>query len=284
MSKDESKNKNLYQCISDKLYKKELKRLQLELVALQQWVVAKGIKVCIIFEGRDGAGKSSAIKTITDRVNPRIFRTVALPAPSEREKTQLYYQRYIAHLPAAGEIVLFDRSWYNRAGVERVMGFCTEQETKQFLQTVPFIEKAIVDDGIILIKYWLNVDMAEQEKRLKDRVVDGRKIWKLSSMDIESYRRWYDYSRARDEMIPATDTAWAPWFIVDSNDKKKARLNIISHLLSNIPYEYIDYPDITFPDRQSAKGYKAPSYTYHVVEDQYADKQKIKKSKNKRVN
>lgn len=279
MSKHEKASKQSVLGITNKVYKKELERLEIELIALQRWVVAKGLKVCVIFEGRDGAGKSGTIKTIMARVNPRIFRATALPAPSEKEKTQLYYQRYIAHLPSAGEIVLFDRSWYNRAGVERVMGFCTEQEAEKFLQITPLIEKAIVDDGIILIKYWLNVDMDEQEKRLKGRLSDPRKVWKLSPMDTASYHRWYDYSRARDEMIAATDTDWAPWYVVDSNDKKKARLNIISHMLSQIPYEHLAIPKVKFPSRQSAKGYKEPDYTYHHIEDKYADVGKTKSSK-----
>lgn len=279
MSKHDKKSPHSVSYISDKAYEKALKKLEIELVALQRWVVAKGLKVCVLFEGRDGAGKSGVIKTIMDRVNPRIFSAVALPAPSEKEKTQLYYQRYIAHLPSAGEIVLFDRSWYNRAGVERVMGFCTEQETEKFLDTVPFLEKVIVDGGIILIKYWLNVDMDEQERRLKDRLSDPRKVWKLSPMDTASYHRWYDYSRARDTMIAATDTAWAPWYVVDSNDKQKARLNIISHFLNQIPYEHLDLPEVKFPPRQSAKGYEEPDYAYHYIDDKYADLEKTKSSK-----
>ena len=217
--------------LGNKKYLKELKRLHVELVKLQQWVVKKGLKVCIVFEGRDGAGKGGTIKAITERVSPRVFRVVALPAPTEREKTQMFMQRYIPHLPAGGEIVIFDRSWYNRAGVERVLGFTPESEVKRFLKGVPLIEKAIVHSGVILLKYWLEVSEEEQTRRLTGRIEDGRKIWKLSPMDLKSYSRWYDYSRARDEMFEATDTNFAPWFVARSDDKKKARLNIISDIL-----------------------------------------------------
>lgn len=254
-------------------YERELKKLQVELVALQRWVVKHGLRVCVVFEGRDGAGKGGTIKAIMDRLSPRIFRVVALPAPTEREKTQLYSQRYMKHMPAAGEVVIFDRSWYNRAGVERVMGFCTEQQAQKFLETVPFLEKAVVDEGIILIKYWLNVDMQEQERRLKNRTTDGRKIWKLSPMDLVSFERWYDYSRARDEMIAASDTAWAPWFVVDSTDKKKARLNIIRHMLEHIPYQHLPTPEVVFPPRQDENGYTEPQYDYHQVADYYGHNQ-----------
>src|SRR4051795_11887166 len=212
-------------------YERELARLHGELVKLQQWVVHKGLKVCIVFEGRDGAGKGGAIKAIAERVSPRVFRVVALPAPTEREKSQMYIQRYIQHLPAAGEVVIFDRSWYNRAGVERVMGFCTEDQARHFLKSVPSVEQAIINSGVILLKYWLEVSPEEQTRRLEARINDGRKIWKLSPMDLKSYSRWYDYSRARDDMFAATDTSWAPWFVARSNDKKRARLNIIRHLL-----------------------------------------------------
>lgn len=262
-----------------KTYMRELRHLHEELVALQRWVEAEGLKVCIIFEGRDGAGKGGAIKAITERVSPRIFRVVALPAPTEREKSQIYMQRYIQHLPAAGEIVIFNRSWYNRAGVERVMGFCSEEESKSFLATIPTLEKTLVDNGIILLKYWLEVDMEEQERRLKERVTDKRKIWKLSPMDIASYGRWYDYSRARDEMLDTTDTAWAPWYVVDSNDKKKARLNIISHILSHIPFEHLDIPKIKFPNRQKPKNYREPERARNYVVDCYAGKVKQPKDK-----
>ena len=230
--KNDDKGQKKHKKLSKKKYFKELEKLQGEMVAMQEWVKATGQKVCIIFEGRDGAGKGGAIKAVTERVSPRIFQVVALPAPTERQKSQMYMQRYIPHLPAAGEVIIFDRSWYNRAGVERVMGFCTEKESKEFLEIIPFMEKAIVNSGIILLKYWLDVSMEEQKKRMLGRINDPRKIWKLSPMDIKSYSHWYDYSRARDEMIMATDTSWAPWFVVDSNDKKKARLNIIRNILS----------------------------------------------------
>src|SRR5689334_11683093 len=246
-------------------YERELARLHVELVKLQQWVVHKGLKVCIVFEGRDGAGKGGTIKAITERVSPRIFRVVALPAPTEREKTQMYVQRYIPHFPAAGEIVIFDRSWYNRAGVERVMGFCTEEQTKYFLQLAPLTERAMVDSGIILLKYWLEVSEEEQTRRLEARIDDGRKIWKLSPMDLKSYSRWYDYSRARDAMFQTTDTPWAPWYVVHSDDKKRARLNVISHLLKHIPYEGLPREKIKLPDRQKAHGYKEPDYAYKLV-------------------
>jgi polyphosphate kinase 2 len=242
-----------------KLKRKEYDRVLFELheklVQLQEWVKQQGAKVCIAFEGRDGAGKGGAIKAITERVSPRVFRVVALPAPSEREKSQMYVQRYLPHLPAAGEVVIFDRSWYNRAGVERVMGFCTEEQVQRFLQATPYVERAIVDSGVILIKYWLEVSADEQTRRLESRITDGRKIWKLSPMDLKSYSRWYDYSRARDEMFAATDTAWAPWYIVRSDDKKRARLNIISHLLSKIPYEKVRRDEIKLPKRSDKGAY-----------------------------
>ncbi len=260
-------------------YTQELKLLHEELVALQRWVVEKGLKVCIVFEGRDSSGKGGVIKAITERVSPRVFRVVALPTPTEREQTQIYMQRYISQMPAAGEVVIFDRSWYNRAGVERVMGFCTPEETEKFLQTAPFFEKFLVDNGVILLKYWLDVSMDEQERRLKERLTDKRKIWKLSPMDLESYHRWYDYSRARDIMLAATDTAWAPWFTVDSNDKKKARLNIIAHLLAHIPYEHLPIPPVKFPPRQKDKGYVEHEISYNRIADVYADKVAAKKAK-----
>jgi polyphosphate kinase len=195
-------------------YERELTRLHVELVKVQQWVVHEGLKICIVFEGRDGAGKGGAIKAITERVSPRVFRVIALPAPTEREKSQMYVQRYLPHMPAAGEIVIFDRSWYNRAGVERVMGFCPEEQVKRFLRMTPDFEKAVVESGVILLKYWLEVSEEEQTRRLTARIDDGRKIWKLSPMDLKSYNRWYDYSRARDDMLQATDTPWAPWYVV----------------------------------------------------------------------
>jgi polyphosphate kinase 2 len=255
--------------ISGKGYDKELKKLHGELVALQQWVVKEGAKVCIIFEGRDGAGKGGAIKAITERVSPRVFRVVALPAPTEREKSQMYLQRYVPHLPAAGEIVILDRSWYNRAGVERVMGFTSEELVKKFLNIVPLVEKAIVDSGIKLIKYWLEVSPEEQTRRLTARIDDPRKIWKLSPMDLKSYSRWYDYSRARDDMFAATDTGYAPWFVVPSDDKKRARLNVIRHLLSQIPYKKVKREKIELPDRQKRHGYREPAYPYKFVDDHY---------------
>src|SRR5579862_626761 len=223
--------------LSEKEYQKELRKLHVELVKLQEWVTHKGLKVCVVFEGRDGAGKGGTIKAITERVSPRVFRVVALPAPSEREKSQMYAQRYLPHLPAAGEVVIFDRSWYNRAGVERVMGFCTDEQAQGFLKVAPLFEKLIVHSDVILLKYWLEVGSEEQTRRLESRIDDDRKIWKLSPMDLKSYSRWYDYSKARDEMFAATDTEWAPWFVARSNDKKKARLNIISHLLGHIDYK-----------------------------------------------
>src|SRR5579862_3220309 len=244
--------------LSEKEYQKELRKLHVELVKLQEWVTHKGLKVCVVFEGRDGAGKGGTIKAITERVSPRVFRVVALPAPSEREKSQMYAQRYLPHLPAAGEVVIFDRSWYNRAGVERVMEFCSEAHVRRFLQIVPSVEKVMVDSGVILLKYWLEVSPEEQTRRLEARINDGRKIWKLSPMDLKSYNRWYDYSRARDEMFKATDTPWAPWFVVRSDDKKRARLNTLSHLLRQIPYEAMPKEKVKLPKRQGDHGYREP--------------------------
>ena len=223
-----------------KEYEREMRRLHGELVALQEWVKATGAKVCIVFEGRDTAGKGGTIRRITERVSPRVFRVVALPAPTEREKSQMYIQRYIRHFPAAGEVVIFDRSWYNRAGVEPVMGFCTPEQTERFLEQVPAVERAMVESGIILLKYWLEVGPEEQTRRLESRIDDPRKVWKLSEMDLKSYTRWEDYSRARDAMFRATDTEWAPWYVADTNDKKRGRLNIITHLLDQIPYEPLE--------------------------------------------
>jgi polyphosphate kinase len=250
-------------------YDKELQRVHVELVKLQQWVVHKGLKVCIVFEGRDGAGKGGTIKAITERVSPRVFRVVALPAPSDREKSQMYVQRYLPHLPAAGEIVIFDRSWYNRAGVERVMGFCTEDKVKKFLKDVPLVEKAMVDSGIILLKYWLEVSPEEQTRRLEARIDDGRKLWKLSPMDLKSYSRWYDYSRARDDMFAATDTEFAPWYVARSDDKKRARLNIITHLLEQIPYKKLPREKIRLPERQKAGGYREPDYPFKFIDERF---------------
>jgi polyphosphate kinase len=248
-----------------KKYEQELARLHVEFVKLQQWVVHKGLKVCILFEGRDGAGKGGTIKAMTERVSPRIFRVVALPAPTEREKSQMYAQRYIPHLPAAGEVMIFDRSWYNRAGVERVMGFCTDEEAKRFLEMAPAFEKVVVDDGIILLKYWLEVSPEEQTRRLEARIDDGRKTWKLSDMDLKSYSRWYDYSRARDEMFLATDTSWAPWYVVHSDNKRRARLNVLTHILSKIPYEEPPRAKAELPKRQHRDDYKDPDYPFRLI-------------------
>jgi polyphosphate kinase 2 len=231
-------------------YERELRTLHGELVAMQEWVKRVGAKVCIVFEGRDTAGKGGTIKAITERVSPRVFRVVALPAPTEREKSQMYIQRYVTHLPAAGEVVIFDRSWYNRAGVERVMGFCTDEQAARFLEVAPGVEKAMVESGILLVKYWLEVSPDEQTRRLESRIDDPRKIWKLSDMDLKSYSRWDDYSAARDAMFAATDTAWAPWFVAHSDDKRRARLNVISHLLDRIPYEPVPRRDVKLPRRR----------------------------------
>src|SRR4051812_20101371 len=239
-----------------KQYEKEMRVLHGELVAMQEWVKATGARVCIVFEGRDTAGKGGTIKRITERVSPRVFRVVALPAPSEREKSEMYIQRYMPHFPAAGEVVIFDRSWYNRAGVEPVMGFCTKEQNDKFLEMTPAVEKAMVDSGIILIKYWLEVGPDEQTRRLESRIHDPRKVWKLSGMDLKSYSRWYDYSRARDAMFAATDTAWAPWYVAHTDDKRRGRLNIISHMLSLVPYEPLAPRDVKLPKRQGAGGYR----------------------------
>jgi len=255
--------------LSGKQYASELKKLHVELVKLQEWVKHKGLKVCIVFEGRDGAGKGGTIKAITERVSPRVYRVIALPAPTEREKSQMYIQRYLPHLPAAGEIVIFDRSWYNRAGVERVMGFCSDEQVKDFLKVVPNVEKAMLASGIILLKYWLEVSEGEQTRRLKARMDDGRKTWKLSPMDLKSYSKWHDYTRARDDMFAATDTPWAPWYVANSEDKKKVRLNIISHLLSHIPYEEVPRDKIKLPERGKSKGYKSPEYSYKFVPEKF---------------
>jgi len=250
---------------SNKAYAKELARLHVELVKLQLWTVHKGLRVIVVFEGRDGAGKGGVIKAITERVSPRIFRVVALPSPTERQKSQMYLQRYVPHFPAGGEIVIFDRSWYNRAGVERVMGFCTDVQVQRFLSMVSGVEKAMVEEGIILLKYWLEVSEGEQTRRLESRIDDGRKIWKLSPMDLKSYSRWYDYSRARDAMIKASDTSWAPWYVVRSDDKKRMRLNVLTHLLAHIPYDDLPREKIKLPDRQKAHGYQEPDYPYKYV-------------------
>lgn len=247
--------------VDQKIYSTELQRLQIELVKLQEWVKLKGLKVVIIFEGRDAAGKGGVIKRITESLNPRVCRVVALPAPTEREKTQWYFQRYVAHLPAAGEIVLFDRSWYNRAGVERVMGFCTDAEHAEFLRSVPEFERMLIRSGIILIKYWFSVSNKEQEARFQARITDPTKRWKLSPMDLQSRARWVEYSKAKDEMFAYTDIKQAPWFVVNADDKLCARLNCIQHLLSMIPYEDLTPEPILLPPRQSEKGYVRPPMT-----------------------
>jgi polyphosphate kinase 2 len=252
-----------------KAYEKELARLDGELVKLQLWAVHAGLKVCVVFEGRDGAGKGGAIKAITERVSPRVFRVVALPAPSDREKSQMYLQRYVPHFPAAGEIVLFDRSWYNRAGVERVMGFCGDEDVDRFLRFAPLFEKAVVDSGIILLKYWLEVSQEEQARRLEARIDDPRKVWKLSPLDLKSYGRWYDYSRARDEMFAATDLPYARWNIVRSDCKRRARLNLITHLLRHIPYQEIPRDKVKLPKRQGREGYREPDVQLNYVPEVY---------------
>ena len=254
--------------LSRKEYEQQLHDLHVELVKLQQWVVATGAKVVVVFEGRDGAGKGGTIKALTERVSPRVFRVVALPAPTEREKSQMYVQRYIQHLPAAGEVVIFDRSWYNRAGVERVMGFCNETQLKKFLSGAPLVERNMVESGIILLKYWLEVSPEEQERRLRARIEDGRKTWKLTAMDIKSYNRWDAYTQARDEMFEATDSSWAPWFVARSEDKKRVRLNLISHLLQQIPYEEVPQPKVKLPKRKIG-AYKAANYPFKFIAEPF---------------
>ena len=254
--------------MSGKDYAREMKKLHVELVKLQQWVVHKGLKVCIVFEGRDGAGKGGTIKAITERVSPRVFRVIALPAPTEREKSQMYGQRYLPHLPAAGEVVIFDRSWYNRAGVERVMGFCSDEQARNFLQTVPLFEKLMTRSGVLLFKYWLEVSPQEQTRRLKARIDDGRKVWKLSPMDLKSYDRWDDYTKARDEMFAATDTGSEPWFVARSEDKQRVRLNVISHLLAHIPYKAAPAAKVVLPKRKIGR-YKAADYPFKYVPERF---------------
>jgi len=254
--------------LKNKEYVKLLKQLHVELVQMQQWVVHKGLKVCIVFEGRDGAGKGGTIKAITERVSPRVFRVIALPAPTEREKSQMYAQRYLPHLPAAGEVVIFDRSWYNRAGVERVMGFCSEETSRGFLKMVPLFEKLMVESGVILLKYWLEVSPEEQERRLRDRIDDGRKIWKLTSMDLKSFDRWDDYTKARDEMFAATDTDWAPWFVARSEDKKRVRLNVIRHLLDHVPHKTAPAKKVKLPKRRIGR-YKAIDHPFKYVPEKF---------------
>lgn len=241
--------------LSRKVYENELEKLQVELVKLQSWVKHTGARIVVLFEGRDAAGKGGIIKRITERVSPRVFRVVALPAPSDREKSQIYVQRYIAHMPAAGEIVLFDRSWYNRAGVERVLEFCTRKQYEKFLRTCDGFEHALIDDGIRLIKYWLSVSAKEQQRRFYARIEDPLRQWKLSPTDLESVRRWYDYSIARDDMMMATDTEFAPWYIVKTDDKRRARLNCIRHLLDCIPYEDIPHDKVEIPERDLTRQY-----------------------------
>jgi polyphosphate kinase 2 len=263
MSKENASHED--KSLKRKEYEKELRRLQAELCRLQDWVKYKGLRVIVIFEGRDAAGKGGTIRAITERVSPRVFRLIALPAPSDREKSQMYVQRYMQHFPGAGEMLIFDRSWYNRAGVEHVMGFCTDEQYREFLKICPIFEKYIVDAGIILIKYWLEVGKKEQQRRFEARIKDPLRQWKLSPMDIGSFSRWYEYSRARDKMLEATDSKHAPWYLVRSDDKRKARLNCISHLLSMIPYKKVPREKIKLPkrsekhgydDRKSVKGYK----------------------------
>jgi polyphosphate kinase 2 len=254
-----------------KTYLKELRRLQAELCRLQDWVKAKGERIIVVFEGRDAAGKGGTIKAITERVSPRVFRLAALPAPSDREKSQLYLQRYFAHFPAGGEVVIFDRSWYNRAGVEHVLGFCTKEQHRRFLELCPSFEKQIVDGGIRLLKYWLEVSPGEQKRRFQARIEDPLRQWKLSPTDMESRRKWYDYSRARDQMLEATDTEWAPWNIVRSDDKKRARLSCIAHLLDQIPYEKVKREKVELVARSKKHAYddEAPMKTRRWIPEAY---------------
>ena len=252
--------------LSRKDYEARLGKIHEELVQLQLWAQRKGAKVAIVFEGRDGAGKGGTIRALTERVSPRVFRVVALPAPTEREKSQMYIQRYLPHLPAAGEIVIFDRSWYNRAGVERVMGFASETQVSEFLQMAPAVEKAIVHSGVILLKYWLEVNADEQTRRLQSRIDDGRKLWKLSPMDLKSYSRWDDYTLARDEMFKATDTAWAPWYVARSDDKRRARLKILEHVLASIPYQKTPREKVKLPKREKLGRYKSPAYPFKYID------------------
>ena len=272
--KDEEQEKNVpadgpSEDLGRKEYEGELRKLHGELVKLQAWADHKGLRVAVVFEGRDGAGKGGAIKAITERVSPRHFRVVALPAPNDREKSQMYMQRYVPHFPAAGEIVIFDRSWYNRAGVERVMGFCEKDQVKRFLQIVPQMERTMVDSGIILLKYWLEVSEEEQTRRLESRIDDPRKLWKLSPMDLKSYSRWYDYSQARDDMFAATDQPFAPWFVVRSDHKRRARLNIITHLLKQVPYKELEREKVELPKRQKRGDYRELDHPFRFVEEAF---------------
>ncbi len=250
-------------------YERELALLQIELVKLQEWVKHTGAKICVLFEGRDAAGKGGVIRALTEKCSPRVFRTIALPSPTEREKSQMYIQRYLPHLPAAGEMVIFDRSWYNRAGVERVMGFCSDRDVENFLRIVPFFERIIIASGVILVKYWLEVSMDEQTKRFESRINEYQKIWKLSPMDLESHKRWYEYSRARDAMFACTDTPDSPWYVVDSNDPRRGRLNCIAHLLSLIPYYEVPHEKVELPPRDKPLGYKEPNYPFKYVPAKY---------------
>ncbi len=252
--------------LSTKTYDAELKKLHIELVKLQEWVTHTGQKIVIIFEGRDTAGKGGTIKALTERVSPRIFRVIALPAPSDREKSQMYIQRYLPHLPAAGEIVIFDRSWYNRAGVERVMGFCDEKTVQHFLKMAPPVERAIVDSGVILLKFWLDVSPDEQTRRLQARIEDGRKVWKLTEMDLKSYSKWDEYTEARDDMFKFTHSEWAPWIVAQSDDKKKARLNIISEILKRVPYKAVKRAKVSLPKRKVSEAEAAQHPVDHVEE------------------
>jgi polyphosphate kinase 2 len=255
--------------LSGKVYEREMFKLQTELVKLQEWAKHTGARIVIIFEGRDAAGKGGIIKRIVERTSPRAFRVVALPSPTDREKSQMYMQRYVRHMPSGGEIIIFDRSWYNRAGVEHVMGFCTKDQYTKFLKQCPSFEMALVSDGIILLKYWMEVSEKEQHRRFEARIKDTSKRWKLSPMDLESHRRWYDYSRARDAMLAATDIPQAPWYVVPSDDKKRARLNCIADILSRIPYEEIPYKAPKLPPRQKSHGYEEPKIRHQEVAQRY---------------
>lgn len=257
------------EAMSRKEHDKEIAKLQVELVKLQEWTKHTGAKICVLFEGRDAAGKGGIIKRITERTSPRVFRVVAMPSPSDREKSQMYIQRYLPHLPAAGEIVLFDRSWYNRAGVERVMGFASDEQVETFLKYVPAMERLMIASGIILIKYWLEVSMENQTERFEERINDYVKIWKLSPMDLESHRRWYEFSRARDAMFAATDTPESPWYVVDANDQRRARLNCIAHFLSQIPYYEVPHETVKLPKREKPHGYEDPNYPYRYVPEKF---------------
>jgi polyphosphate kinase len=269
VANDRAESSALKPKLKRKEYEEEISRFHAELVKVQLWVKHTGARIVVVFEGKDAAGKGGVIKRITERVSPRVFRVVALPAPSERERSQIYFQRYLQHFPAAGEVVIFDRSWYNRAGVERVMGFCTDEEYERFLKVCPAWERDFIDAGVTLIKYWFEISQEEQTRRFSQRINDPRKIWKLSPMDLESHRRWYDYARARDAMFAATDTPWSPWYVVKADDKRRARLNCIAHFLSMIPYEELPQEKVTLPPRQKAKGYQKPDHLFRFVPEKY---------------